>query len=57
MGWEVITEELKHGGITSMMDRLSDSSKIKAYTISEELKVLMSPLFIKHMDDIMTGHC
>ena len=55
-GWEVITEELKHGGITSMMDRLSNSSKLKAYTISEELKVLMSPLFIKHMDDIMTGH-
>ena len=55
-GWEVITEELKHGGITSMMDRLSDPSKIKAYTISEELKDLMSPLFIKHMDDIMSGH-
>ena len=54
-GWEVITEELKHGGITSMMDRLSDSSKIKAYTISEGLKDLMSPLFIKHMDDIMSG--
>ena len=55
-GWEVITEELKHGGITSMMDRLSNPSKLKAYAISEELKVLMSPLFIKHMDDIMTGH-
>ena len=54
-GWEVITEELKHGGITSMMDRLSDSSKIKAYTISEGLKNLMTPLFIKHMHDIMSG--
>ena len=54
-GWEVITEELKHGGITSMMDRLSDSSKIKAYNISEGLKNLMTPLFIKHMHDIMSG--
>ena len=33
-GWEVITEELKHGGITKMMDRLSDNSKIKAFKIS-----------------------
>jgi ketol-acid reductoisomerase len=54
-GWEVITEELKHGGITKMMDRLSDNSKIKAFKISEDLKVLMRPLFKKHMDDIMSG--
>ena len=54
-GWEVITEELKHGGITNMMNRLSDGSKIKAFEISEDLKVLMRPLFSKHMDDIMSG--
>jgi ketol-acid reductoisomerase len=54
-GWEVITEELKHGGITKMMDRLSDNSKIKAFKISEDLKVLMRPLFKKHMHDIMSG--
>ena len=55
-GWETITEALKHGGITHMMDRLSNSAKIKAFEISEELKVLMAPLFQKHMDDIMSGH-
>ena len=28
-GWEVITEALKQGGITNMMDRLSNPAKIK----------------------------
>ena len=55
-GWETITEALKHGGITNMMDRLSNSSKVKAFELSEELKVILKPLFIKHMDDIMSGH-
>ncbi len=55
-GWETITEALKHGGITNMMDRLSNPSKIKAFELSEELKVIMKPLFEKHMDDIMSGH-
>jgi ketol-acid reductoisomerase len=55
-GWEVITEALKHGGITNMMDRLNNPSKIKAYELSEELKIIMKPLFEKHMDDIMSGH-
>ena len=32
-GWETITEALKHGGITNMMDRLSNPAKIKAYRI------------------------
>ncbi len=54
-GWETITEALKHGGITTMMDRLSNPAKIEAYKISEELKVLMRPLFRKHMDDILSG--
>jgi len=55
-GWEVITEALKHGGITNMMDRLSNPAKIKAFQLSEELKDIMKPLFEKHMDDIMSGH-
>ena len=54
-GWETITEALKHGGITNMMDRLSNPAKIKAYKISEELKIIMKPLFHKHMDDILSG--
>src|SRR6056300_1845081 len=55
-GWETITEALKHGGITHMMDRLSNSAKLKAFELSEQLKEIMTPLFQKHMDDIMSGH-
>jgi ketol-acid reductoisomerase len=55
-GWETITEALKHGGITNMMDRLSNPAKIKAFQLSEELKKIMKPLFEKHMEDIMSGH-
>jgi ketol-acid reductoisomerase len=55
-GWETITEALKHGGITNMMDRLSNPAKLKAFEISEELKDIMRPLFQKHMDDIISGH-
>jgi len=54
-GWETITEALKHGGITNMMDRISNPAKIKAAEISNELKVIMRPLFQKHMDDIISG--
>jgi ketol-acid reductoisomerase len=55
-GWETITEALKYGGITNMMDRLSNPAKIEAYKVSEDLKDIMRPLFQKHMDDIMSGH-
>ena len=55
-GWETITEALKHGGITNMMDRLSNPAKLKAFAVSEELKDIMRPLFQQHMDDIMSGH-
>lgn len=55
-GWETVTEGLKYGGITNMMDRLSNPAKIKAFDMAEELKVTMRPLFNKHMDDIITGH-
>ena len=55
-GWEVITEALKIGGITHMMDRLSNVAKIEAFNLSEDLKTIMKPLFQKHMDDILSGH-
>ncbi len=55
-GWETITEALKHGGITNMMDRLSNPAKIKAFKLADEMKEIMQPLFEKHMDDIMSGH-
>tara|TARA_X000001036_G_scaffold107683_1_gene100797 strand:+ start:241 stop:1713 length:1473 start_codon:yes stop_codon:yes gene_type:complete len=54
-GWETITEALKYGGITNMMDRLSNPGKIKAFELSEQLKEILAPLFKKHMDDIMSG--
>jgi ketol-acid reductoisomerase len=54
-GWETVTEGLKHGGITNMMDRLSNPAKIKAFDMSLELKEILRPLFQKHMDDIIEG--
>ncbi len=54
-GWETVTEALKLGGITNMMDRLSNPAKVKAYQLAEELKEIMTPLFHKHMDDILSG--
>jgi len=40
-GWETITEALKHGGITGMMNRLDNPSKIKAFDLAEALKDIM----------------
>ena len=54
-GWETITEALKHGGITNMMDRLSNPAKIRAFYLAEEIKEILTPLYEKHMDDIMSG--
>ena len=54
-GWETITEALKQGGITNMMDRLTNPAKLKAFELSEELKLILRPLFEKHMDDIISG--
>lgn len=54
-GWETISEALKFGGITHMMDRLSNPAKVKAFELSEELKDLLRPLYYKHMDDIISG--
>lgn len=55
-GWETITEALKHGGVTGMMNRLDNPSKVKAYELAEELKTIMRPLYEKHQDDIISGH-
>ena len=54
-GWETVTEALKHGGITNMLDRLSNPAKLVAYDLAEELKEIMTPLFQRHMDDILSG--
>ncbi|MFT5712324.1 MAG: ketol-acid reductoisomerase [Glaciecola sp.] len=55
-GLEAITEALKIGGVTNMMDRLSNPAKIVAHELSVELTTLMRPLFEKHQDDIISGH-
>jgi len=54
-GLEAITEALKIGGVTNMMDRLSNPAKIKAYDLSMELTQVLRPLFEKHQDDIISG--
>ena len=54
-GWETITEELKHNGITGMMNRLDDSSRYVAHKLSDKLKKIMTPLFNKHMSNILDG--
>jgi len=54
-GWETITEELKHNGITGMINRLDDSSRLMVHELSNDLKKIMTPLFNHHMDDILSG--
>lgn len=54
-GWEVQTEALKHGGITHMMNRLTNEAKLRVYDLAETLKSIWTPLFQKHMDDIISG--
>ena len=54
-GWETVTEGLKQGGITNMMDRLSNPAKVRAFYLAEELKNIMRPLYEKHQDDIITA--
>lgn len=54
-GWETITEALKYGGVTNMLDRLSNPAKIKAFDLAEEMKQIMRPLYNKHQDDIIDG--
>ena len=54
-GLEAITEALKIGGVTNMMDRLSNPAKVVAHDLSEQLTSMMRPLFEKHQDDILSG--
>ncbi len=54
-GWETITEALKLGGITHMMDRLPNPSKIIASELADRLKEIMTPLYVEHMDRILSG--
>ena len=54
-GWETVTEGLKQGGITNMMDRLSNPGKVRAFELAETMKDILRPLFEKHQDDIMSG--
>ena len=54
-GWETICEALKQGGITNMMNRLSNPAKLKANELANELKVILKDLYLKHMDDIESG--
>ena len=54
-GWKTVTEGLKQGGITNMMDRLSNPAKVLAFKLSEEMKDILRPLFEKHQDNIMSG--
>ncbi len=54
-GWETVTEALKFGGITGMMDRLSNPAKLRAVALADELKAIMKPLYLKHQDDIISG--
>ncbi|QJC38115.1 ketol-acid reductoisomerase [Enterobacteriaceae endosymbiont of Donacia marginata] len=55
LGWESITESLKQGGISLMMDRLNNFSKIRAYELSLILKKKLKPLFKIHIDNIISG--
>lgn len=54
-GWETVTEALKHGGVTGMMNRLDNPSKLEAFRLAAELKDIMRDLYNKHQDDIITG--
>jgi ketol-acid reductoisomerase len=40
-GWETITEALKHGGITNMMDRLNNPSKIASLVVVIVVKCIL----------------
>ncbi|WP_406043785.1 ketol-acid reductoisomerase [Succinimonas sp.] len=54
-GWETVGEALKFGGITNMLDRLSNPAKIRAFEMAAEIKDILRPLYQKHMDDIDSG--
>jgi len=54
-GWEAIAEALKCGGVTHMMNRLSNPAKIRANELADQLKNILKPLYRRHMDDILSA--
>ncbi len=54
-GWEIITEAMKHGGLSNLMARLSNRAKLRAFELSQQLKQMLRPLYEHHMDDILSG--
>lgn len=54
-GLEAITEALKIGGVSNMLDRLSNPDKLAAIALSKEIERLVRPLFEKHFDDVISG--
>ena len=54
-GWEAVTEELKHNGISGMLARLDDNSRYLVHNLSDELKYILTPLFKHHMKNILDG--
>lgn len=54
-GWEEITEALKFGGISLMMSHLDSAARLRANALSEQVKQVLTPLFAKHQDDILSG--
>ncbi len=54
-GWEVVTEALKVGGVTLMLDRLAPAARLRASELADYIKALLSPLFERHMADILSG--
>lgn len=54
-GWQEITEALKFGGITLMMSCLDNAARVRANALAEQTKQLLTPLFAKHQDDILSG--
>lgn len=54
-GWEEITEALKFGGVTLMMGCLNNAARVKANSLSLQIKKLLRPLFEQHQDDILSG--
>jgi ketol-acid reductoisomerase len=54
-GWETITDALKQGGITLMLNRMSNPARVRACELADTLKDILRPLFEKHMEQILTG--
>lgn len=54
-GWEKLTEVMKIGGITLLLDRISSAVKVRVNELCLELKKILRPLYQEHMDNIISG--